>query len=171
MSNAGRLRGAVCVGLVAAMITLSCGAAVATSQTFVAFFDDDAADLTARSVAVIQAFVTVGRRIDYECARVVGHSDRTGTRERRQLIARLRAEAVARELAQLGVPEACIILQACGDSSILVPTEDGVPEPQNRRVDIIHRRQNDGPGAGFWAFQNCPWTMLPGVATPTSPPR
>lgn len=167
----GRRCGAVCAGLVAAMITLSFGASFATSQTFVVFFDDDSAELTARSVAVSQEFVRVGRRIDYECARVVGHSDRTGTPERRQLVARLRAEAVARELARLGVPEACIIVQACGDSSILVPTEDGVPEPQNRRVEIYHRRQSVGPGATLRPYPHCPWVMLPGVDATEAPAR
>jgi len=48
-----------------------------------------------------------------------------------------RAEAVAAELTRRGVPRTEMIIQAFGESRPLVPTADGVREPQNRRVEII----------------------------------
>ena len=50
-----------------------------------------------------------------------------------------RAQAVAAELTKLGVPRAEMAIQAFGESHPLVPTADGVREPQNRRVEIILR--------------------------------
>jgi outer membrane protein OmpA-like peptidoglycan-associated protein len=40
---------------------------------------------------------------------------------------------------RLGVPRNEIVIQAFGESRPLVPTADGVREPQNRRVEIVLR--------------------------------
>ncbi len=120
-------------------------------------------------MAILQEAVRFGRRVDAECLRVVGHSDLTGTTERRQLISRLRAETVARELVRLGSPEACIIVQACGDRFILVPTPDVVAEVQNRRVDILHEAKAPGPGFNLGRLPSCPGALMADAPAPAVP--
>ena len=48
-----------------------------------------------------------------------------------------RAEAIKAELVKNGVPANEISVVAKGESQPLVPTADGVREPQNRRVQIV----------------------------------
>ena len=56
-----------------------------------------------------------------------------------QRLSQRRADAVAAELVARGVPRNIITVQAFGESRPLVPTADGVREPQNRRVEIVLR--------------------------------
>lgn len=50
-----------------------------------------------------------------------------------------RAQSVEAELVRDGVPRNVITIQGYGESNPLVPTAQGVREPQNRRVEIILR--------------------------------
>ncbi|HEY8611038.1 MAG TPA: OmpA family protein, partial [Roseomonas sp.] len=70
---------------------------------------------------------------------VAGHADRSGTPQYNQRLSQRRAEAVAAELARRGISRPQMSIQACGESRPLVPTADGVREPQNRRVEIVLR--------------------------------
>jgi outer membrane protein OmpA-like peptidoglycan-associated protein len=48
-----------------------------------------------------------------------------------------RANAVKDALVREGVPAAAITATGVGKAGLLVPTPDGVREPQNRRVEIV----------------------------------
>jgi outer membrane protein OmpA-like peptidoglycan-associated protein len=48
-----------------------------------------------------------------------------------------RANAVKDSLVREGVPASAITVIGRGESNPLVPTGDGVREPQNRRVEIV----------------------------------
>ncbi|MFC0384511.1 OmpA family protein [Muricoccus vinaceus] len=114
-------------------------AAPAPARTYLVFFDFDRADLTDRARQIIaeaaQASSTTGTtRIE-----VAGHADRSGTPQYNQRLSQRRAEAVAAELTRRGVARGAISVQAFGESRPLVPTADGVREPQNRRVEIVLR--------------------------------
>ena len=65
-----------------------------------------------------------------------GHTDRSGSASYNRLAARRRAEAIRNQLAERGVPMAAISILSYGEEHPLVPTEDGVREGQNRRVEI-----------------------------------
>ena len=114
-------------------------AAPAPARTYLVFFDWDRADLTERARQIIaeaaQAVTSTGTtRIE-----VAGHADRSGTPQYNQRLSMRRAEAVAAELARRGISRSAMTIQAFGESRPLVPTADGVREPQNRRVEIILR--------------------------------
>ncbi|MBP0492914.1 OmpA family protein [Pararoseomonas indoligenes] len=114
-------------------------AAPAPARTYLVFFDFDRADLTDRARQIIaeaaQAVSSTGTtRIE-----VAGHADRSGTPQYNQRLSMRRAEAVAAELTRRGVPRSAMSIQAFGESRPLVPTADGVREPQNRRVEIVLR--------------------------------
>jgi outer membrane protein OmpA-like peptidoglycan-associated protein len=64
----------------------------------------------------------------------------SGTAAYNQKLSVRRADAVKAELVRLGVPAASITAIGRGESNPLVPTADGVREPQNRRVEIQIQR-------------------------------
>ena len=70
---------------------------------------------------------------------IAGHADRSGTPQYNQALSERRAAAVAAELERRGIARSAMTVQAFGESRPLVPTADGVREPQNRRVEIVLR--------------------------------
>jgi outer membrane protein OmpA-like peptidoglycan-associated protein len=110
----------------------------AAARSFIVFFDFDRADLTARGREIVgqaaQAARTGTTRIE-----VAGHADRSGSDAYNQALSQRRANTVAAELVRIGVARNAISVAAFGESRPLVPTADGVREPQNRRVEIVLR--------------------------------
>jgi OmpA-OmpF porin, OOP family len=114
-------------------------AAPAPARTYLVFFDWDRADLTARAREIIAEAATNAGRVQTTRIEVAGHADRSGTPQYNQRLSQRRAEAVAAELVNRGIRRNEIVVQAFGESRPLVPTADGVREPQNRRVEIVLR--------------------------------
>ena len=67
---------------------------------------------------------------------LLGHADRSGPAGANRRMALARAKAVRDYLVQLGADAAAITIGSRGEEASLVPTGDGVWEPQNRRVEI-----------------------------------
>lgn len=67
---------------------------------------------------------------------ITGHTDRVGTVPYNDALSLRRAEVVRDDFLSIGVPPSTILLEARGEREPLIPTEDGVPEPRNRRVVI-----------------------------------
>jgi outer membrane protein OmpA-like peptidoglycan-associated protein len=67
---------------------------------------------------------------------VRGHTDTSGDASFNQALSEQREQAVANELISLGVPATAITGEAVGETDLAVPTGDGVPEAENRRVEI-----------------------------------
>jgi OOP family OmpA-OmpF porin len=106
-------------------------------NSFMVFFDWDRSNLSQQAMATIQqaanAFKTTGN------ARITatGHADRSGPENYNMALSLRRANAVKDALVQNGVPATAISVVGKGESQPLVPTADGVREPQNRRVEIV----------------------------------
>jgi len=114
-------------------------AAPAPARTFLVFFDFDRADLTDRARAIIAEAATNAGRVGSTRIEIAGHADRSGTPQYNQALSERRAAAVAAELERRGIARSAMTVQAFGESRPLVPTADGVREPQNRRVEIVLR--------------------------------
>jgi outer membrane protein OmpA-like peptidoglycan-associated protein/outer membrane protein W len=112
---------------------------VEAPRTYLVFFDWDRADLTDRARQIIGEAATNAGRTQTTRIEVAGHADRSGTPQYNQRLSQRRAENVAAELVRRGVPRNAITVTAFGESRPLVPTADGVREPQNRRVEIVLR--------------------------------
>jgi len=101
------------------------------------FFDWDRSNLSAQALNTIKqaanAFKTKGN------ARITatGHTDKSGPENYNMALSLRRANAVKDALVREGVPAASIAVVGRGESQPLVPTADGVREPQNRRVEIV----------------------------------
>jgi len=109
------------------------------ARTYLVFFDWDRADLTARAREIIGEAAQNARRVQTTRIEVAGHADRSGTPQYNQRLSQRRADSVAAELVRDGVNRNEIFVTAFGESRPLVPTADGVREPQNRRVEIVLR--------------------------------
>lgn len=114
-------------------------AAPAPARTFLVFFDFDRADLTDRARAIIAEAAQNAQRAGTTRIEIAGHADRAGTPQYNQRLSERRAQAVAAELERRGIARSAMTVQAFGESRPLVPTADGVREPQNRRVEIVLR--------------------------------
>jgi OOP family OmpA-OmpF porin len=109
-----------------------------TTRTFLVFFDWSKADLTDRARQIIgEAAVARGQGVTR--IEVNGFTDRSGPADYNMQLSIRRANAVAGELVRRGVPSNEIVTRGFGEENNLVPTADGVREPQNRRVEIIMR--------------------------------
>ena len=67
---------------------------------------------------------------------VVGHADRSGSDAYNQKLSLRRGTAVKGALVSEGISGGAISVSGKGESDPMVPTADGVREPQNRRVHI-----------------------------------
>jgi len=111
-------------------------APVAAARTYLVFFDWNKADLTDRARQIIGEAASA-RGTGVTRIEVNGYTDRSGSDQYNQGLSTRRANAVAAELVRRGVPRNEIATRGFGEANPLVPTADGVREPQNRRVEII----------------------------------
>lgn len=68
--------------------------------------------------------------------RIDAFTDRSGPDGANRRVAALRGRSVQAALVQRGVPSERMEVVAHGEANPVVPTPDGVREPQNRRVDL-----------------------------------
>ena len=105
-------------------------------SSFLVFFDWGKAEVSRDSAAILdQAVAAAGQQSDAHLI-LTGHSDRSGPPAANRAAARKRAEAVRDYLTGKGVPASAIDIAAAGEARPIVPTEDGVREAQNRRVEV-----------------------------------
>ena len=107
------------------------------ARTYLVFFDWDKADLTPRARQVVAEAAQATTRVQVTRIQVNGYTDTSGTPRYNQGLSVRRAQTVANELVRDGVPRGAISMQGFGETRLLVPTANGVREPQNRRVEII----------------------------------
>jgi len=117
-------------------VVAAAAAPVASARTFLVFFDWSKADLTDRARQIISEAASA-RGTGVTRIEVNGFTDRSGPADYNMQLSQRRANAVAAELVRRGVPRNEIVTRGFGEENNLVPTADGVREPQNRRVEII----------------------------------
>jgi len=120
----------------AAPVVVAAAAPVVAARTYLVFFDWSKADLTDRARQIIGE-AAAGRGQGVTRIEVNGYTDRSGPSDYNQGLSQRRAHAVAAELMRRGVLRNEIVTRGFGEENNLVPTADGVREPQNRRVEII----------------------------------
>jgi OmpA-OmpF porin, OOP family len=108
------------------------------------FFDWDSAVLTAEAQRIIRTAADASKHGRVARIEVTGHADRSGPDAYNVRLSQRRADAVRAELVKNGVATGDIATFAKGESEPLVPTADGVREPQNRRVQIVFPQARPG---------------------------
>lgn len=105
-------------------------------KSFQLYFLNDSDQLTPESRALLPAILEeVAKRPAPEVV-VIGHTDRVGAVEYNDKLSLARARAVRDQLVAIGFDKTHIQVAGRGEREPLVPTEDEVPEPKNRRVEI-----------------------------------
>jgi outer membrane protein OmpA-like peptidoglycan-associated protein len=90
------------------------------------------------SRALSDVLAEVGRRPDPEVV-IIGHTDRVGGITQNDALSLQRAERVRQSMLGLGLPQDQVQAVGRGEREPLVPTEDEVAEPRNRRVEVTVR--------------------------------
>ncbi len=108
------------------------------AHSYMVFFDFNKSDLTPDAVSIVDQAAKNASPAKATQLTVTGHTDTVGSDAYNMRLSRRRAESVAAELEKQGIPASEIALVAKGKTDLLVPTKDGVREPQNRRVTIVY---------------------------------
>jgi OmpA-OmpF porin, OOP family len=106
-------------------------------RAFQVFFDFNKSDITAAAAHVIQQASDSVKAGHMTQITVTGHTDTVGSAKYNQALSERRAAEVKQQLITDGVPDTEIATSGVGKSGLLVPTADGVREPQNRRAEIV----------------------------------
>ncbi len=112
--------------------------APAVARSYMVFFDFNKSDLTQQAVAIVDQAARNATPAKATELVVTGHTDTVGSDAYNMRLSRRRAESVAAELEKQGIKSSEIEIVAKGKQDLLVPTKDGVREPQNRRVTIVY---------------------------------
>lgn len=111
----------------------------ATEVVFVLHYDEARDVPTAESVALIPAILQAIRDRASTSITVTGHTDTTGVPQFNNQLGLRRAQGIAAILRNQGVNESDLFVTSHGDTDLLIKTARGVPEPRNRRVEVIVR--------------------------------
>ncbi len=107
-------------------------------HSYLVFFNFDKSDLTPEALQIVDAAAKNAGAAQATRITCTGHTDTVGSDAYNMRLSRRRAESVASELEKQGIPSSEIEIVAKGKKDLLVPTGDGVREPQNRRVQIVY---------------------------------
>jgi OmpA-OmpF porin, OOP family len=110
--------------------------AAASPAEFIVFFGHNKSNLVPEALRVIAEAAAAAKQYGSASLSVVGHADRSGSDAHNDALSLRRANVVKDALAAQGIPSGAISVSSKGESEPLVPTADGVREPQNRRVNI-----------------------------------
>lgn len=108
----------------------------AQPRDYLVFFEFDQSNLTPEAQQVLDQAAAAAQNMQPTVINVTGHADRSGPADYNERLSMRRADSVANYLAAQGVPMQEMAIEAEGETQPLVPTADGVREPQNRRVMI-----------------------------------
>lgn len=100
------------------------------------FFGHNKSNLTPEAMDVIRQAASAAKEYGSATINVVGHADKSGSPAYNEKLSLRRADAVKGSLVGEGIEAGKITTSGRGESDPMVPTEDGVREPQNRRVHI-----------------------------------
>ena len=103
---------------------------------FIVFFDWNSDAVTVEAATTLDATVEMLRGCSFPMVKLDGYTDRSGSDGYNQGLSLRRSASIRNYLVSHGVPEASIATAGFGESNLRVPTEDGVRELQNRRVEI-----------------------------------
>lgn len=106
-------------------------------RSFQVFFDFDKSTVTDAAAAVIKAAAAAIKAGNVVQITVTGHTDTVGSAKYNQALSERRAASVKSALIAEGVASGEITTLGVGKTGLLVPTADGVREPQNRRAEIV----------------------------------
>lgn len=107
--------------------------------SFMLYFDEGTTQVIPTSRPQLDALLAEASRRPGVEVQISGHTDRKGSDEDNDRLSEERARAVLEQLVQAGIPRDQLVAVGRGERDPRVPTEDGVDEIANRRVEIVVR--------------------------------
>jgi outer membrane protein OmpA-like peptidoglycan-associated protein len=104
--------------------------------SFMLYFLEGRDELTTESKSEMEKVFGELKRRPLPDIMVIGHSDTVGALAFNDRLSLARAERLREMMIGLGIPSERIQAAGRGKRELLVPTEDNVSEPRNRRVEI-----------------------------------
>ena len=104
--------------------------------SFLLYFLEGKDELTPESQIELEKIFAELKRRPLPDIAVIGHTDTVGGLPYNDRLSLARAERMREMMIELGIPAGRIDAAGRGKRELLVPTEDNVPEPRNRRVEI-----------------------------------
>ena len=108
----------------------------ARPTSFVLYFVTATDELTGGSKGELQKVLVALKERGVPDVVVIGHTDTVGDAATNDRLSAQRAERVKGFLVGIGIPADRIHTAGRGERELLVPTNDNVEEPRNRRVEI-----------------------------------
>lgn len=102
-------------------------------------FEQGTSEITQSSKEQVDELIKIVFANEPASLDIIGHSDRAGDADENYKLALERAREVERFLREAHVNMERIHVASYGENDPLVQTDDGVSEPQNRRVEVIVR--------------------------------
>ena len=106
---------------------------------FLLHFISDTSKLTPESQRRIPEILRAIEARKSKDISIVGHADRVGSRKDNQRLGLERAVSIKNLFVSRGVDPSGVEVASHGEDNPLIETEDNVPEPRNRRVEITIR--------------------------------
>jgi outer membrane protein OmpA-like peptidoglycan-associated protein len=107
--------------------------------SFILYFENDTTALTPESKALLAEVLTMIRNLKSNEVYVMGHTDLVGTETYNARLSSRRANSVRDLFVSRGIEPDTLFVSFYGKTRPLVPTENEVPEPRNRRVEVFLR--------------------------------
>jgi outer membrane protein OmpA-like peptidoglycan-associated protein len=104
--------------------------------SFILYFLEGRDELTDESRAELDRVFAELKRRPLPDIVVIGHTDTKGELAYNDRLSLARAEKMRDMMVSLGIPAERIQAAGRGKRELLVPTEDNISEPRNRRVEI-----------------------------------
>ncbi len=106
---------------------------------FLLYFEPGGSQLTADSQALLPGILRQARQRAGGEIIVTGHTDRVGALEANDALSLKRAQAIRELLLAQGFQPELVDAVGRGERAPLVPTEDEIAEPKNRRAEVVVR--------------------------------
>lgn len=104
--------------------------------TFTLYFREGSDEFTAESRAELDKVLNALKGRPLPDILVIGHTDTVGGNDYNDKLSLARAERAREVLVDMGLRGQRIDVAGRGKRELLVPTDENVPEPRNRRVEI-----------------------------------
>lgn len=105
--------------------------------SFILYFQEGGTELTEESRASLPAVIESYKGHAPAKVFIIGHTDRDGSAELNQRLGMDRAVTVAQMLREADSGFESMEVRSFGESDPLIPTDDEVDEPRNRRVEVL----------------------------------
>ena len=131
------MTGFAALAVIGLAVAGAAGAQPPQAVSFMLFFDWGKPDIRQDDVATLDQVAAAWRARPGDHLQLTGHTDRSGSAAVNRASGLKRAVTVRAELERRGIPRNAMRIGSFGEQRPLVPTEDGVREVQNRRVEIL----------------------------------